>query len=149
MAKSILKCGMKLLIHSETSTATTSMFRSWYVISPTLYWACEYLSMLGFNIIHISESGHRWNVWNSINLYIMDNVVMSVSEAEILWNSFLLISGTPVKCCWYHWSVWVWAHDGTDSIKPFPSLYYDRNIPMAHHSAQKPTTICTWEILGS
>ena len=25
----------------------------------TLYWACDYLSMLGLKVIHISKSGHR------------------------------------------------------------------------------------------
>ena len=46
---------MKLLIHSQTSTVQPLKFGNGYIISPTLYWACDYLSMLGLKLIHASQ----------------------------------------------------------------------------------------------
>ena len=44
-------CGMKLFVHSQTSTVQPLKFH------PTLYWACGYLSMLGLKLIHVSKRG--------------------------------------------------------------------------------------------
>ena len=50
----ILKWGMKLIIHSITSTAAPSTLRKWYGIHP-----CGYLSLLGLKLIHINKRGPR------------------------------------------------------------------------------------------
>ena len=45
----MIKCGIKLLIHG-------------YVISPPLYWACDYLPMLVLKLIHVSRR-FPWSAW--------------------------------------------------------------------------------------
>ena len=47
---SIIQCAMKLLIRLKPLTMPT-------YFHPTLYWGCDYLSMLGFNVNHVSKSG--------------------------------------------------------------------------------------------
>ena len=47
--------GMKLLIRSQTSTATPLKFGNEWVNSPTLYCDCDYLSVLGLQLIHFSN----------------------------------------------------------------------------------------------
>ena len=49
--------GVKLFIHSQTSTVQPLMFVKGSVISSyTSYWACDYMSMLGLKSIHIRVS---------------------------------------------------------------------------------------------
>ena len=45
----IITCGRKLLIHSQTSMAALLKLGMDKYLNQTLCWACEYLSMLGFN----------------------------------------------------------------------------------------------------
>ena len=49
---------MKLFIHSYTWTVPPLKFRNgWVISSPKNYWACDYLSMLGLKLIHVSKMG--------------------------------------------------------------------------------------------
>ena len=50
-----VKCRMKLLIHSQTSTAAPLTFGNRYVISPPLYHRCNYLSMLWLKSILVGK----------------------------------------------------------------------------------------------
>ena len=55
---SIIKCGIQLLIHSQTSTVqfgTDTQFHS--ILCPT----CDSLSMLGFKLTHVSKTGTWWH----------------------------------------------------------------------------------------
>ena len=52
------KYGMILFIHSYASTVQPLKFNNGWVISSDTFWACNYLSKLGLQLIHISESGH-------------------------------------------------------------------------------------------
>ena len=49
---------MKLLIHSQTSTAAQLMLMDWGC-HHTLNYGCNYLSMLGLKLIHLSKGGPR------------------------------------------------------------------------------------------
>ena len=55
MITPIIKCGMKLLIHFQTSTVQLLMFGMDKWFHTTLYWAPDYLSMLGLKLIHVSK----------------------------------------------------------------------------------------------
>ena len=46
---SIIKCGTKVLVHSQTSMVESLKFR------PTLYWVYDYLFMPGFKLIYVSK----------------------------------------------------------------------------------------------
>ena len=50
---------MKSLIHSQTSTVAPLKFGNGYVISSLTLLACEYISMLGLKLIHVSERVRR------------------------------------------------------------------------------------------
>ena len=55
---------MKLLIYFQTSTIQRLKFGNGLVIHFTIYWACDYLSMLGLESIHVSTRGPcRFNRW--------------------------------------------------------------------------------------
>ena len=49
-------CGMKLFIHFQTSTVAPLKFENGWVISPN---GCNYLSMLGLKLNHVSNRGYR------------------------------------------------------------------------------------------
>ena len=51
---SIIKCGIKLLIHSQTSTIAPLKFGH-EISNFNSYWAYDYLSMLGLKLIHFSK----------------------------------------------------------------------------------------------
>ena len=60
---SIIKCGVKLLIHSRTSTVASNKFENWWVIpSPTLL-SMWLLIHAGLELIHVSKRGFK-NIWN-------------------------------------------------------------------------------------
>ena len=50
---SIIKCGMKLLIHPHTSSPWSLGIDKSF--NRTLCWACDYLSMLGLKVIRVSK----------------------------------------------------------------------------------------------
>ena len=54
------KRGVKSFIHSQTLTMQPLKFRNRYVICPTQYWACDYLSMLELKLIRMCKMGPRW-----------------------------------------------------------------------------------------
>ena len=61
--------GMKLLINSQPLTVSPWRVGKGYAIYPTLYRACNYLSLLGLKLSHLNKSGHyRENIlsllWN-------------------------------------------------------------------------------------
>ena len=58
MIKYAVKGGMKLLIHSQTSTVQPIEFGN-EQFHPTHYNGCNYLSMLWLNLIHLSKIGLR------------------------------------------------------------------------------------------
>ena len=50
---------MKLLLYSQISTVQQIKFGNGSEISFSLYWAHEYLLMLGFKIVYVIEKGLR------------------------------------------------------------------------------------------
>ena len=47
------------------------------VFHPALYWVCDYLSMLGLKLIHVSKSGH----WTFATIgYVMDSLFLIVTK---------------------------------------------------------------------
>ena len=48
-------CGMTLLIHSQTTTVAPLKFGNGYQFHPMLYDGCNYSSMLGLKLIHVSK----------------------------------------------------------------------------------------------
>ena len=70
---SIIKYGMNLLIHTHTLTVALLKFGNGKLIYPTVYWACDYLSMLELKFNHFSERGpmnHVHIYWNGITCKI-------------------------------------------------------------------------------
>ena len=55
MSTYIIKCAMKLLVHSLTSTPGPLKFGSEKVISFLILWTCDYLFMLGLKLIHVGK----------------------------------------------------------------------------------------------
>ena len=51
----VIKDGVKIYIHFQTSTAQPLKFSNGYVIWPQLDWACDYLSMLGLTLVRVSK----------------------------------------------------------------------------------------------
>ena len=49
-----MNCGMTLLIHSQTAPLK---FGNGWAIWSHIYWACDYLSMLGLKLDHVSKRG--------------------------------------------------------------------------------------------
>ena len=54
----ILKCEMKLRIHSQTWKMQPSKFENGKVISSHIYRAVGYLSILGLQLIRVNKRGH-------------------------------------------------------------------------------------------
>ena len=54
-----MKYGIKLYTHSQTSTVAPLKFGNGKLFHPTHYWTCDYISMLGLKLNHISKRGHR------------------------------------------------------------------------------------------
>ena len=54
---SIIKYGMKLRIHFQTSTVAPLKFGNVYIFHPKLYWTCNYLSMLVLKLTHVNKKG--------------------------------------------------------------------------------------------
>ena len=52
---------MKLFIHSQTSTVQPNRWSlaMGKLFHPTLYWACDYLSMRGLELIHLVKES-QW-----------------------------------------------------------------------------------------
>ena len=50
-----VKCGIKLLIHSQTSVVALLKFENGLLFHHIPYTGCTYLSMLGLNLIHVSK----------------------------------------------------------------------------------------------
>ena len=48
---------MKSLIHSQTSNIAPLISENGLIISSHIYWAYDYLSMQGLNLIHVSKNG--------------------------------------------------------------------------------------------
>ena len=56
-------CGMKILIHSQTSTVQLLKFWNGYLISShNLLITCDYLSILELKLIQVSKRGPCWFV---------------------------------------------------------------------------------------
>ena len=64
---------MKLPINSQTLTVSPWRFGKGYTIDPTLYKACNYLSLVGLKLNHPNKSGHyRENIlllWNKTLIF--------------------------------------------------------------------------------
>ena len=56
---SIRKCGVRLFIHSLTSMVAPWRWGTNKLLHPTLNWKCDYLSMLGLKLNHISKNGAK------------------------------------------------------------------------------------------
>ena len=52
---SIIKCGKKILIHSQTSQVQPWKFRQWWILSSHTMWCCIYVSTVGLTLIHVSK----------------------------------------------------------------------------------------------
>ena len=59
----VTKCGIKFLIHFNTSTVQQLKFEYGLVILSHIFnWTCDYQSMLGLKLNHVSERGTRCNM---------------------------------------------------------------------------------------
>ena len=48
---------MKLLVHSQTKTGALLKFENGYVISSQTLYVCNYISILGLKLIHVTKMG--------------------------------------------------------------------------------------------
>ena len=59
--------GIKLLVHSHTSMVRPLKFGNGQVITPTLYYTRDYLSMLGLKLNHVCKRGPRTSMKHGID----------------------------------------------------------------------------------
>ena len=88
---SIIWCGMKLFIHSQSSTI--ELMNKWF--HPTLCWACDYLSMLGLKLSHVNKRTPLW--WHTHTL-VLHTGWRRLEEREML-NTLWLFYTTWVNTC--------------------------------------------------
>ena len=74
----------KLRRHSRWSLGMERYF------NPTLYWVCDYLSILGFKLIHVSKSGPSPHPHNRVELNRIECLILNEQ-----WS-----------CWWAIWSSW-------------------------------------------
>ena len=91
-----IKCGMKLLIHSQTSTVQPLKFGN-VISSHTEYRACNYMSMLELKLNSISKRGHwskssevsngpiHWRMGFSPLLVYPSGNIVSIMERGSYW----------------------------------------------------------------
>ena len=74
---------------------------------PTLYQACDYLSMLGLKLNHVSKRGHREQVRLAQRRYCRPGVGAMLAQPSLLYvyavriESPDLLSGTDRVCSWW------------------------------------------------
>ena len=73
---------MKLLIHSLK-------FRDGYIIYPTHYKGCNYLSMLGLKLNHVSKRGHRTKYWGFIRVPVLVNTACFYNIIRVVYLLFI------------------------------------------------------------
>ena len=56
-------CGIELLIHSKVSAVHRWNLGMDKLLHPTLYWTCDYLSMLGLRVIHVGKTRRPLRPW--------------------------------------------------------------------------------------
>ena len=79
--KSIIKCGMKLLNHSQTSTSARSLgMDKW--LQPIFHWACDYLYMMELQLNHVSKR----SPWLFITMLILGALKCLTLENDICSN---------------------------------------------------------------
>ena len=64
---------MTLFIHSQTSTVASLKFGMGKLFHPTLYNGCNYLSILGLKLNHVSKRGYwcqSWFSWTTVEVVI-------------------------------------------------------------------------------
>ena len=75
-------------IHYEVMGEITYPFQTVMILDeqfcPTLYWACDYLSMLGLKLSHVCKQG-PWS-------YISDNNLSKLQPVVVYWHASSLIS---------------------------------------------------------
>ena len=105
--KSIIICGMKSFIHSKNSMGPPMK-----KFHPTLYQACNYLSMLGLKLNHLCKWGYRKIRHFAIYIYhIIDknnwkrwySLIIRAIAATMHTNSLIMPLGIS-RCLWF--KVW-------------------------------------------
>ena len=87
---------MKLLVQSQTSTAPMDK-----LFHPTLYNWCDYLSLLGLKLMHVSKMGS----WTK-----MVNIMLKTYSNAFSWKVNSVFCMT--KICSY-WHSWQYANNGS------------------------------------
>ena len=97
----IIKREMTLLIHSQTSTVQPLKFGTDVLCHPTLHWVCDYLSMYGFRLIHVSKMGLRWSLilfrpyaWHVFGIKHNNSLASEICGSSINSMIFKLITLT-------------------------------------------------------
>ena len=80
-------CKILDIFDREIGKGNLSNFRHWSVgidkwFHYTIYWACDYLSMLGLKFIHVSKRGYWF-------LYLSKVLLQYLSEPMITWHANL------------------------------------------------------------
>ena len=61
---------------------------------PTLYWTCDYLSMVGLKLYYVSKSGPRWPSWGGIPWFmslIWEASILPQDSISLIYNHINLI----------------------------------------------------------
>ena len=76
---------------------------------PTLFWACDYLSMLGLKLIHVSKRGHSYSYSSETSCE-----VILVTELTCKRVNKIINNGTDLNYSWHEklmkfdgWHVWI------------------------------------------
>ena len=119
---------MKWLIHSWTSSVDPLTFENGWV-NPTLYWSSDYLSMLGFKLIHVSKRG----VWHATycNMMVVDVLVSTQKRTQDIRIHFADITGVLVShVCYYRFGL-------SRIIMRLHNIFLQRNAPYFY-------SVCPW-----
>ena len=108
---------MKLFIHSQTSAVQPLKLEMDKWFHSTLYNGCNYLSVLGIKLIHVSKRGPREKLWPTLrpeeacfrqwtgSTLVRQNDLSPVRRQAIIWTSAILLStglsGTHYNEMWH------------------------------------------------
>ena len=98
----IIKYGMKLLIHSQTSTMQPLQFANGEVISTPLYRPCGYLSILGIKFYLLSSKRDCWSTCTNqelCTLFAFCHISLSLATSQTINILQGHITGSEMIVC--------------------------------------------------
>ena len=114
----MVKCGMKLLIHSQTSMIAA--VEAWEWISNFIpHWVCNYLFMLGIKLIIVSKRG-PCSLWCcNLNMNILSVKKAAPNRLYLLWYTGV----QHLKDIFCQALSAIWTHSPLNSLGPSDTIW--------------------------